>query len=291
MTDSFSEHEFFSECKRDFKVHLYKEIGSTNCELLKAGRAQLPFLSADGSLTAGGAAFNRTFYAALTQTAGHGRLGRRFVSPDVTGVYFSFSVVGELGIRDAASNTASPRLTPATVTEAACVGVCRSIERLFHVSCKIKWINDILCSGKKVCGILCEGIVNPATQKIEGCVIGIGINISAGDELKGALAGNAGGILDKAAFAKSGVPRLALAGACVNEICNIIERGEDIMGEYKERSFVIGKEITCSSLINPGERFTAKALDIESDGALLVETADGTVKRIYSEEVTLHTSS
>lgn len=289
MTDSFSEEEFFSGCRRDFKVRLFREIGSTSAELLEAGRRLLPFLSADGGITERGTEFNHTFYAALTQTAGHGRLGRRFVSPDVTGVYFSFSVVLAGGIRDTGVPGGSRPHTPPAITTAACVGVCRAIERLYSAHCEIKWVNDIFCGGKKVCGILCEGIVNPASQKIEGCVIGIGINIAAGAALEGALAGNAGGILSAAAFKDSRVSRLKLAGACVDEICDIIERPEDIMSEYKERSLVIGKEITCSSLINEGERFTAKALDIGDDNSLLVELSDGSVRRLYSEEVTLHT--
>ena len=82
-----------------FKIQLFKEIDSTNSELIRRGNAMSPLLNEDGTLTENGGIFNNTLVVAESQTSGHGRLGRFFYSPSLTGAYFSFSVVKEGGSR------------------------------------------------------------------------------------------------------------------------------------------------------------------------------------------------
>ena len=67
---------------------------------------------------------------------------------------------------------------PAKLTAFSAVAVCRAIKKLYGIQPSIKWINDIFIGGKKVSGILTEGIMNFETARIESAVIGIGINIS-----------------------------------------------------------------------------------------------------------------
>ena len=92
-----------------------------------------------------------TVVLARTQTGGRGRLGRSFSSPE-GGVYISF-------------------LLPYSekLTAMACVAVRRTILRVCGKKCGIKWVNDIIYEGKKVCGILAQGCGDRA-------VVGIGIN-------------------------------------------------------------------------------------------------------------------
>lgn len=274
--DSFSPGEF-SPNKAGFKVELYRRIESTNTAVVERGRGMLPLLNPDGSLTARGAQYNRTLIAAESQSAGRGRAGRVFISPDATGVYFSFALVRR-GVSD----------NPALLTLVSAVGVCRAVERAYEIPCRIKWLNDIFCRGKKVCGILCEGIVNPETQKIEGCVVGIGVNLTASSLFGGELSEKAGGILDARSFHENRVPRLGLVSLIADEICGIIDGGENILPEYRSRSLLTGQRVTVSSLSGTFPDFTARVLDVEDDGALLVELSDGTKSRLYSEEVTLH---
>ena len=106
-----------------FKIQLFKEIDSTNSELIRRGNAMSPLLNEDGTLTENGGIFNNTLVAAESQTSGHGRLGRFFYSPSLTGAYFSFSVVKEGGIKN-----------PAMFTVTSAVGVCRAIKKLFGAS-------------------------------------------------------------------------------------------------------------------------------------------------------------
>lgn len=119
--------------------------GSLPCPL-PAG----PLLNADGSRTERGQQLNFTLLAAASQSAGRGRIGRRFWSPDGSGIYFSFIYVPEGGIQD-----------PGRITAAAAVGVCRAADSLYGIRSGIKWVNDVYVGGKKVSGILTEGWTTP----------------------------------------------------------------------------------------------------------------------------------
>ena len=130
----------------DVPVQALSETDSTNTRLkewAREGRIAAPYvLTAD------------------SQTAGRGRLGRRFVSPPGTGLYMSILI-------------APPKNTDAgKITVLAAVAVCRTIHELTGLQPKIKWVNDLFLRGKKVCGILAEKIN-------EGVIVGIGINVES----------------------------------------------------------------------------------------------------------------
>lgn len=153
------------------RVTIVQETDSTNTELLRlldGGRLPAaasggvspgalsgplpggPLLNADGSRTERGQKLHLTLFAAASQSAGRGRIGRRFWSPDGSGIYFSFIYVPEGGIQD-----------PGRITAAAAVGVCRAADSLYGIRSGIKWVNDVYVGGKKVSGILTEGWTTP----------------------------------------------------------------------------------------------------------------------------------
>ncbi|MBP3365610.1 MAG: biotin--[acetyl-CoA-carboxylase] ligase [Treponema sp.] len=286
MSDGFTSGQFFAEWKgrERVKLFLFKEIDSTNSELLRRGCALLPLLKESGAVSENGAEFHFSVAAAESQSAGRGRLGREFCSPAQTGAYFSFGFVQEGGIR-----------SPALLTVSAAVGVCRAIEALSGSTCAIKWVNDIYCNGKKVCGILAEGIMNPSSGKIEGAVIGIGINIVQSSFFSPELQKKAGGIADGPDAAKKKIGRLQLTARCLEEIAAALDmkNREQTMREYKSRSFLIGSTVSVfpAAAGTASGSFCAKAIDITDDAGLLVELADGTRKILHSGEVTLHDSS
>ena len=236
-----------------------------------------PLLNEDGTLTENGGIFNNTLVAAESQTSGHGRLGRFFYSPSLTGAYFSFSVVKEGGIKN-----------PAMFTVTSAVGVCRAIKKLFGASCSIKWVNDIFCCGKKVCGILTEGIVNSSKGIVEAAVVGIGINLVVKNDFPEELRKKAGGISTAEFLSEKKISSQKLIFCCLDEITEILNSGENIIPEYKSLSFLLGKELDVLPVIGQEQSFKAKALDITDDAGLLVELADGTKKVLHSGEVTLH---
>ena len=284
------------------RVTIVQETDSTNSELLRLLDGG-PLLNADGSRTERGQKLNLTLFAAASQSAGRGRIGRRFWSPDGSGIYFSFIYVPEGGIQD-----------PGRITAAAAVGVCRAADSLYGIRSGIKWVNDVYVGGKKVSGILTEGWTAPQEQPpgamlsprpevnlppaIQAAVVGIGINIRTGGKLPPELSAKAGGLADEAerlgcpADRAAAVTRSRLLAACIAHILRILpagkSKGEDIGQEYASRSILTGREVTVIPLIGEAKsRYRARVTGIGSGLGLLVRTQDGQEKELTSGEVSL----
>ena len=210
------------------------ETDSTNTRLkewARAGTIAAPFL-----LTAD------------SQTAGRGRLGRRFVSPPGTGLYMSLMV-------------RAPKDTDAgKITILAAVAVCRAISELTGLQPKIKWVNDLFLFGKKVCGILAE-----YTQ--QGIIVGIGINLKAPP----------GGFPPEAAIAgalNTDIDRFALAGAIARHFLEGVEKldSDDAITYYRAHMPLIGHEIRYT---RNGQEKNALVTGIADDGGLMIEDENG----------------
>lgn len=107
---------------------------------------------------------DNTAVIARRQTAGKGRLGRSFRSPE-GGLYLSVLWRG------------CPAGQLLTVTPLAAVAVCRAIQQVCGAVCGIKWCNDVVLDGKKLCGILTESSLRP-DGGAEWLVVGIGVNVA-----------------------------------------------------------------------------------------------------------------
>ena len=237
--------------------------------------------------------FHKTVLVAGEQTAGRGRLGRKFYSPGGTGLYFSL-VYAAGSVSDSGK-----------ITAVAAVAVCRAIKSVFNVDAGIKWVNDIFVSGKKVCGILTEGIVNPLSGAVEAAVIGIGINIYFSSKMPEELSLRAGGICgsslsgagdENADGGKNAEMKDRLLCRTIENLVEILDGREEAffsaMEEYKARSTLIGKTVTVSPVIDSRERqYDAVVTGITDDAQLVVRTSDGREKTLSSGEVTLHANS
>lgn len=290
--DLFDESEFFKRfslldksgallCKE--KVFIFETIDSTNTYLLNLLNSEVyakgrSLLTDDGKdLSEYGVRFNKMLVSSAEQTAGRGRMGRSFYSPAKSGIYFSFVYVQKNGV-----------VNPSLYTITSVVGICRAIEKLYGAECSIKWVNDIYLGSKKICGILTEGITNPASGKIECAVVGIGINISVKDGLPLELKDKAGGILEGVGLEKNEAGRSSLLAECMFRILRSLDSGENIMAEYKKRSMLTGKTVTVSPVIgNERHSYKAKVLGIGDDASLLVQKEDGTRVSLSSGEVSL----
>ena len=98
------------------------------------------------------------------QTAGRGRVGRSFESPAGSGMYLSVCFKRAFSPEDVG-----------LITAFTAVAVRESIQELCGLECGIKWVNDLYYSGKKLCGILSEGSIDPESRMLQNVVIGIGI--------------------------------------------------------------------------------------------------------------------
>jgi|GEM_PF-6330261 len=204
-------------------------------------------------IEAGNSAGIGTVLAAAKQTSGRGRGDHTFESPE-DGLYFSVLL------------PASASGTAARITIAAAVAVIGALDEA-GCAAGIKWINDLILSGRKLGGILAE---RPAAMNGK-TVLGIGLNTNSRAE-------------DFSAELRPNIITLSEQGIAVSngrlcaEILNRLEPLLDqtitsqsrLIQQYKSRCVTIGKE-----LILPNG-CKARALDISADGYLMAELEDGT---------------
>ena len=250
------------------RVFVYQKIDSTNTE----AKRRLAETSDVRSL-------NNTVIIASSQTAGRGRLRRTFYSPDGSGLYLSIIYAPKEKIE-----------SPALLTATAAVGVCRALFSLYDADAKIKWVNDIFMRGKKVCGILTEGLTDFERGGISCAVVGIGVNI-APQNFPRDIAAVATSVLDDK---KADTKRSALAAAIVNDVLSIYDSGKKgfacAMEEYRERSLLTGKTVRVHPVVNGAGSYDAQVLGVGEDAKLIVKTEDGKERFLDSGEVTLHSN-
>lgn len=200
-----------------------------------------------------------------SQSGGRGRQGKSFASPP-GGLYMTLALPSGLEISKIVS-----------VTSAASVIVCRSIEKLCSADCGIKWVNDIFISGKKLCGILVESINDYTNMKSNSVIIGIGINLTSHPHSVPSTS------LFEEGFSLS--PEI-LCHSITKELISYANKGfsfDEFFDEYKKRSVVLGREI---SYIKNGVCTDAVAESIDKQGGLIVRSGEKT-ETLSSGEITL----
>lgn len=284
--DIFSKQNIQSELEKNYlefsdsHIECFNEIDSTNSYAKRILTECGNLRDSKGNLTEAGKKYHNSIFVAETQTNGKGRLGRNFISPKRTGIYFSIIYAPKGGITQ-----------PSKLTAFSAIAVCRTIKKLYNIDAKIKWINDIYINNKKICGILTEGFTNFETGIIESAIIGIGINIENSSEAFKNLE-NVGFILDSQE--RENFPtRCELTANVVGETLKVFEENsENLIQEYKNLSCTIGQTVKVHPIINDdSSAYFAKAIDIDNDAALVVQLEDGRIKSLNSGEVTLHNSN
>lgn len=206
------------------------------------------------------------------QSAGRGRMGRSFFSPQGSGLYMSVSLKSDI-----------PTEKAVFITVAAAVAVSRAIDGLYGINTQIKWVNDIYYKGKKVCGILTEAMFEKNGGNMPHIVVGIGVNVNA------PMGGFPEDIKDKAAALpdKANVTRNMLAAEIVNELDEILVglKEKTFLKEYREKSCLIGKKVTVIPVCR--EEFDASVLEINDDAHLVVVKEDGEKVTLSSGEVSI----
>lgn len=217
-------------------VKVFEEIDSTNLEAKRMAE---------------GVGDEAVLLLAESQTHGKGRMGRSFYSPQGTGLYMSYMYTPKTSFSDSV-----------TVTAATSVAVVRAIEALTDLKPQIKWVNDIYVDGKKVCGILTEAVTGKAVK----IIVGIGVNITTEDFPDE--------INKIASSLKRPLDRNALAVRLITELISLIEElpQRTFIGDYRRKSCVLGREVT---FFKNGEEFHGTAIDIDSNGGLIVQTESG----------------
>lgn len=195
------------------------------------------------------------------QSDGRGRLGRSFVSAAGKGVYMSVLLRPDKMPRDVS-----------TLTPNVAVAVCRAINTVCGVTPEIKWVNDLLIGGKKICGILCESVFEAG--KPCRLIVGIGINVlTEAEDFPEELRETAGSILSETG---KRTERGRLTVEIVKELELMYERwlsDERIyLEDYRRLCTVIGKKVR---VISPDGEETAFAESLSDDFGLTVVNENG----------------
>lgn len=207
------------------------------------------------------------------QQKGRGRLGRVWNSPKGTGIWMSILL--------------RPKMSPMEaikLTLLAGTAVCQALRETTGLEVQIKWPNDLVLHGKKVCGILTE--MSMELDQIEYVVLGIGINVNTEDfpdELKEIATSLY--LERKQKWDRSAIIR------------KVLEIWEDVYEEFvetlslyskldliKQYSALLNKEVV---VILNGEKLIGEAVDIASDGSLIVKKLDGSEISVISGEISI----
>ena len=211
-----------------------------------------------------------TVAAADCQTGGRGRMGRSFDSAAGAGVYLSVLL-----------RPACPPEALMTLTAQAAVASARAVEAVCGETVGIKWVNDLVLSGRKVCGILTELSVDAQSGLVRSAVVGVGVNCSRREEdFPPALRGTAGSLLSQTGRRPD---RNLLAAALIRELSRLPEL--DWREDYRARCLNLGKPV---QVLRPGqEPIPALALDVGPQAELLVRLADGRQLAVNAGEVSV----
>ncbi|MEW5717139.1 MAG: biotin--[acetyl-CoA-carboxylase] ligase [Chloroflexota bacterium] len=238
------------------RVGYYERIGSTNDaarQLADAGEPEGTLVLAD------------------EQSAGRGRLGRSWIAPARSSLLMSLIL--------------RPDLAPAQatrVTIAVALGACDAMRAETGLPAQIKWPNDLLVRGKKCAGILAEsGIVG---EKLEYVIAGIGINVNFATAIVEGIPRDATSIANELGQPFS---RARLAQAILRAIEAYYFRlraGADLRDEYKNQLATLNQFVRAQTA--PGIE-EGVAVDVDENGALILQRADGSKAQLLAGDVTL----
>lgn len=204
------------------------------------------------------------------QTSGKGRHGKSFYS-DENGIYMSFLL-----------NRPIPTSRVYLLTTTTAVAVAETLNDLYKIDAKIKWVNDVYCNNKKLCGILCEGVLN-SDGVYEKSIVGIGINVFK-SHFPAEISNTAISLEDFVENPK--INRNLIIASIVNKFFNLINSVTDIelVEKYKSLSLMMGKSIT---VLSADGDYPAKVLDIDNSAQLVIQKQSGEIISLNSGEISI----
>lgn len=238
-------------------LEVYQQVGSTNDEAKKIVNDRFA---------------GKGILLAEEQTNGRGRLGRQFYSPAGSGLYMSLIYPN------------NQKANAASVTTVAAVAVCKAIEKLTHKKPAIKWVNDIFLEGRKICGILTEGVINFETGKIDSIIVGIGLNVTEAATVPEDFHSIIGSVYPLEET--NTVMRNQFASEIINQLDYMYQNLDqnNYLDDYRERCFVLGQPVTFTErqIMQKGI-----ARSIDDEGGLVVELESGEWKTLRYGEISI----
>ncbi len=247
-----------AECPWGDTLYWFDTIDSTNTRAKDLAAAGAP---------------HGTVVIAGQQSAGRGRMGRSFHSPGGLGLYLSVIL--------------RPQCMPEELMHLTCacgVAACNAVESAAGIRPGIKWTNDLVLGSRKLGGILTE--LTLSDGKVASAILGIGINCAHDltdfpEDLQSFVTSL------KIATGKPIEPA-RLAGELVRSLWemdkDLLSGKRQLLDTYRKDCITLGKDI---SILRADTVSYAKALDIDSDGGLIVKDADGSIQTVQSGEVSV----
>ncbi len=209
---------------------------------------------------------------AESQEKGRGRLGRQWFSPPFLNLYLSVVL--------------RPKIPPhqaSLITLMAAVATADAIQKFSGLLPLIKWPNDILLRDRKVAGLLNE--IHSEMDRIHFVILGIGVNLNMDEKMFSKE------IRSVATSLKVEMGRMISRKAFLQFILQELERWYSIflregstliLKAWRDRAHIEGRRVKVTSF---GETRVGIAVDVDSDGALILETADGKRKRVVAGDI------
>lgn len=232
----------------------YTLTDSTNARALEYARCEKPS--------------RPTVFIAREQTAGRGRLGRSFLSPN-GGIYMTILT------------KTLPGCDFLSVTTYAATVIARVVENITGLDAKIKWVNDIYVGERKLAGILTQGAVDPDTGTVAYVAMGVGINV-LGKELPDEISEIATTLEREGAA----VDIDTLAHTIIDKYISELHRAGDkaVAEEYRSRSMLIEE---CVTVIKPDESYVATVEGITDRCELILKLPSGQREMLMTGEVSV----
>jgi len=214
-------------------------------------------------------AVSGTVVLAEAQIKGRGRLGRSWFSPKYKGIYLSLIL--------------RPKILPAAcpiLTLMSAVSICEAVKKVIDLDAQIKWPNDVLMHNKKVAGILTE--MNAEVDKVNFVVIGIGLNVN--NDKKSLISG-ATSLKEQQGEEISRVVLLQeLLRRIENNYLLLEDKGEvEIINKWRNFTLTLGTRVKVDY---QNKHIEGQAIDVDTDGALLIRKDSGFIQKISSGDVT-----
>ncbi len=223
-----------------------------------------------------------TLVVAKVQTGGRGRLGRRWGSPK-GGLWMSLVLRPEFGA------SLAPR-----ITQTAAVGVAKALWEL-GVEARIKWPNDLLVDGKKICGILAESstanvptpakrvrpALGEANRPLDYVVLGIGLNANLDPASLEVPDRQVATLREELAHDVDLLDTIQRILTNLDAELNRIEEFAAVLEDWRALNCTLGERVRVQRF---GETLEGRAVDLSPDGTLLLETPDRTIE-LYEGEI------
>lgn len=214
---------------------------------------------------------NNTLLIANKQSKGRGRQNKSFLSKDNNGIYFSFLIKEK-----------TDHFDPSLITIAIALLVSDTLDSIYCIDTKIKWVNDVYLNNKKVSGILSEAKYNMELKTYDYFIIGIGINAN-NEALPDEIKNLASSLFIETSMKKNKNFIIAMIANNFYTYLKQTESNRDfLIKSYKSKMLYLGKEI---EVINQSKSYSAKLIGISDKGELEVIDKSGNIKYLNSGEI------